>query len=124
MGVRPVGVSLGSLSKYFPQHEIEAILRASGREGQRRRKLPTLDLMYYLIALGLHASEGCRSVLRRIMLRRGGREETSSGCAATRRLRKVGLDWDGSRSVHCTRWLSGRSRRDRVWERGTDAGAW
>jgi hypothetical protein len=37
MGVRPVGVSLGALSKFFPQREIEAILRASGREGQRRR---------------------------------------------------------------------------------------
>jgi len=67
-------VSLGSLSKFFPQHEIEAILRASGREGQRRRKLPALDLMYYLIALGLHASEGCRSVLRRVLLRRHEQE--------------------------------------------------
>lgn len=74
MGVRPVGVSLGSLSKFFPQHEIEAILQASGRDGQRRRKLPTLDLMYYVIALGLHASEGCRSVLRRVLLGRHGRE--------------------------------------------------
>jgi Insertion element 4 transposase N-terminal/Transposase DDE domain len=75
MGVRPVGVNIGSLNKFFPQHEIETILRASGREGQRRRKLPALDLMYYLIALGLHASEGCRSVLRQIMVRKGGRED-------------------------------------------------
>ena len=52
MGVRPVGVSIGSLSKFFPQQEIEAILRASGREGHRRRKLPALDLVYYVIALG------------------------------------------------------------------------
>lgn len=74
MGVRPVGVSLGSLSKFFPQHEIEAILRASGRDGQRRRKLPGLDLMYYVIALGLHASEGCRSVLRRVLLDRQARK--------------------------------------------------
>lgn len=74
MGVRPVGVSIGALSKFFPQQEIEAILRASGREGKRRRKLPALDLMYYLIALGLHASEGCRSVLRRILVRRGTQE--------------------------------------------------
>lgn len=74
MGVRPVGVSLGALSKFFPQHEIEAILRASGREGERRRKLPALDLMYYLIALGLHASEGCRSVLRRVLLRKQERQ--------------------------------------------------
>ena len=74
MGVRPVGVSIGALSKFFPQQEIEGILRASGREGKRQRKLPALDLMYYLIALGLHASEGCRSVLRRILVRRGTQE--------------------------------------------------
>jgi len=71
MGVGPVGVSIGSLSKFFPQQMIEAVLEATGRAGKRQRKLSALDLMYYLIALGLHASEGCRSVLRRILVRRG-----------------------------------------------------
>jgi len=33
----------------------------------RRRKLPLLDLMYYLIALGPHVSEGCKVVLRRVV---------------------------------------------------------
>ncbi len=75
MGVRPVGVSLGSLSKFFPRHEMEAILHASGRGGQRHRRLPALDLMYYLVALGLHASEGCRAVLRKIVLRRSARAD-------------------------------------------------
>ena len=74
MGGSPVGVSIGSLSKFFPQHQVEAILRASGREGQRRRKLPALDLVYCVIALGLHASEGCRSVLRRVLLSRRARD--------------------------------------------------
>lgn len=84
MGVRPVGVTLGSLSKYFPQQQIEAILRASGREGTRRRKLPNLELMYYLIALGLHASEACRSVLRRIMVGRrvGDVDDFETVCSA------------------------------------------
>jgi hypothetical protein len=31
--------------------------------------------MYYLIALGLHASEGCRAVLRKIVVRRGARPD-------------------------------------------------
>lgn len=75
MGVRPVGVSIGALSKFFPEREVEAILEATGRAGKRRRKLPALDLMYYLIALGLHASEGCRSVLRRILLRKGAKQD-------------------------------------------------
>jgi hypothetical protein len=71
MGVRPVGVSLGSLSKFFPPQQIEEILRANKREEKRRRKLPSLELMYLLIALGLHASEGCRAVLRRVLLQKG-----------------------------------------------------
>lgn len=71
MGVRPVDVSLGGLAKFFPPHQIEEILRVNKREEKRRRKWPSLELMYFLIALGLHASEGCRSVLRRVLLRRG-----------------------------------------------------
>jgi len=103
MGVRPVGVSLGALSKFFPQHEIEAILRASGREGQRRRKLPALDLMYYLIALGLHASEGCRSVLRRVLLRRQEREaeeieELCTDSAISQGRRRLG--WQPLRALY------------------------
>jgi hypothetical protein len=75
MGTRPVGVSLGALSKFFPAEQIEEILRANGRVEKRRRKLPALDLMYFLIALGLHASEGCRAVLRRVVLRKSSAED-------------------------------------------------
>lgn len=77
MGMRPVGVSLGALSKFFPAEQIEEILRTNKRIEKRRRKLPALELMYFLIALGLHASEGCRAVLRRVLLRKGsvGEEE-------------------------------------------------
>ncbi len=103
MGVRRVGVTLGSLSKYFPQQQIEAILHASGREGVRRRKLPTLELMYYLIALGLHASEGCRAVLRRVLLRKGSVEddeyETVCSAAAITQGRKR-LGWEPLRDLY------------------------
>src|SRR5215470_3357895 len=83
MGGRPVGVTLGSLSQFFPGHEIESILETYGSAGQRRRKLPALDLVYYLVALGLFASEGCRSVLRRVLLRRdtGTGEELEALCS-------------------------------------------
>jgi hypothetical protein len=70
MGKGPVGVSLGALSKFFPAEQVEEILRAHGRVEQRRRKLPALELMFYLVALGLYASDGCRAVLRRVVLRR------------------------------------------------------
>ncbi len=105
MGVRRVGVTLGSLSKYFPQQQIEAILRASGREGPRRRKLPTLELMYYLIALGLHASEGCRAVLRRVLLRKRSVEEDEyeavcSAAAITQGRKRLG--WEPLRDLYRT----------------------
>ncbi|MGZ5445397.1 MAG: IS4 family transposase [Thermoanaerobaculia bacterium] len=105
MGVRPVGVSIGSLSKFFPQHEIEAILRASGREGQRRRKLPALDLVYYVIALGLYASEGCRSVLRRVLLSRRARdgEEIERLCSdAAISQGRTRLGWQPLRALYET----------------------
>jgi hypothetical protein len=105
MGVRPVGVSIGSLSKFFPQHEIEAILRASGREGQRRRKLPGLDLVYYVIALGLYASEGCRSVLRRVLLSRRARdgEEIERLCSdAAISQGRTRLGWQPLRALYET----------------------
>jgi Insertion element 4 transposase N-terminal/Transposase DDE domain len=75
MGERPVDVSLGALVKFFPARQIEEILRANKREEKRRRKLPSLELMYLLIALGLYASEGCRAVLRRVLVRRGSAAE-------------------------------------------------
>jgi hypothetical protein len=55
MGRSPVGVTLGALSRYFPRDEVESILLEQGKEGVRRRKLPSVELMYYLIALGLNA---------------------------------------------------------------------
>lgn len=121
MGVRPVGVTLGSLSKFFPEQQIEAILRASGREGVRRRKLPALEVMYFLIALGLHASEGCRSVLRRVLLRRGSRQDDDydavcSAAAITQGRARLG--WQPIRDLYeaVARPLATRSSRG-AWYR-------
>ena len=92
MGVRPVGVSIGSLSKFFPQQVIESILRETDREGQRRRKLPSLELMYFVIALGLYASEGCRRFFEESSFAGVGRKrKISTGSVLTRQSRKVGL---------------------------------
>jgi hypothetical protein len=76
-------VTLGSLSKFFPEQEIAAILETYASPGGRRRKLPRVDLVYYLVALGLFASEGCRSVLRRVLLRRDAEtgEELDALCS-------------------------------------------
>lgn len=85
-------MSIGSLSKFFPQQVIESILRETGREGQRRRKLPSLELMYFVIALGLHASEGSEQFFEEFSFADAARKrKISTGSVATRPSRKVGL---------------------------------
>ena len=94
-------LSIGSIAKFFPQKQIEEILRASGREGQRRRKLPAMDLMYYLVALGLHASEGCRSVLRKVLLRKGSIEdEQVDRISSDSAISQARLGWEPLRALY------------------------
>jgi AcrR family transcriptional regulator len=71
MGVRrnPVGISLGAITRYFPVKLVEAILEQTGRQSVRRRRLPAPLMMYYMVALGLFFSDGCREVLRRVSRR-------------------------------------------------------
>lgn len=72
MGVkrgRPVGISLGAVTRFFPVELIDWILEETGRQSARRRKLPATEMMYFVIALGLFFSEGCREVLRRVLRR-------------------------------------------------------
>ena len=101
MGRGPVGVTLGALSRYFPREEVESILLEQGKEGVRRRKLPSVELMYYLIALGLNASEGCRAVLRKVLVRSKQDPElgvicTDSGISQARKR----LGWKPLRSLY------------------------
>lgn len=69
MGVKrgPVGISLGSITRYFPIAEIERILIETGRQSQRIRKLPAELMVYWTVAFGLFQSEGAREVLRRVV---------------------------------------------------------
>ena len=67
MGVSHVGeITLGSITQFFPSELIEKILGETERQSKRKRQLPAPMMVYYIIALGLYMSEGCRSVLRRV----------------------------------------------------------
>jgi len=60
-------VGLGVLAEAFPEEKIRAALMATGRQSQRTRQLPAAMMVYYVIALGLFVSVGCRDVLRRLL---------------------------------------------------------
>src|SRR5436309_2823523 len=51
----------------FPLEKIREILKATGREEKRKRQLPAVMMVYYVVALGLFVSVGCREVLRRLL---------------------------------------------------------
>src|ERR1043166_3616643 len=60
-------VGIGVLAEAFPLETVRAILKATGREGRRKRLLPASMMVYYVIALGLFVGVGCREVLRRLL---------------------------------------------------------
>jgi hypothetical protein len=60
-------VRLKVLEEAFPASKIEAILGQLNRQSVRVRKLPATMMVYYVIALGLFVSVGCREVLRRLL---------------------------------------------------------
>ena len=60
-------VGLGVLAEAFPVEKVKAALIATGRQGKRKRQLPSMMMAYYVIALGLFVSVGCREVLRRLL---------------------------------------------------------
>ena len=60
-------VRLEVLDEAFPVSKIESILGQMNRQSVRVRKLPATMMVYYVIALGLFVSVGCREVLRRLL---------------------------------------------------------
>src|SRR5205823_9361463 len=66
-GFRASEVRLEVLDEAFPFSKIERILEELNRQSVRVRKLPATMMVYYVIALGLFVSVGCREVLRRLL---------------------------------------------------------
>src|SRR5215210_5058207 len=60
-------VRLEVLDEAFPVSKIESILGQMNRQSVRVRKLPATMMVYYVIALGLFVSVGCREVLGRLL---------------------------------------------------------
>lgn len=56
-------ISLGVLTKYFPLAKVQAVLKATGKGGQRKRALPPHAMVYYVIAMALYMGSSCQAVL-------------------------------------------------------------
>lgn len=57
-------ISLGVLSEKIPVERVDRVLRETGRETQRHRKLPMRVTVYYVIALALYMQVSYGEVLR------------------------------------------------------------
>ncbi len=57
-------ISLGVITKMFPLHHVQSILRETGRESIRQRQLPAHVVFYYVIALALFSQVSYGEVLR------------------------------------------------------------
>lgn len=94
-GAAPV-IDLGSMSSAFPLADVQRILEETKRSSQRRRKLPAYMMTYYVIALGLMASEGTREVLRHLLdrfrERPNWRGVLASEAAITKARQRLGVE--------------------------------
>ena len=64
-GIRPSDhISLGVIARTFPPDRVRQVLVEAGKASERHRDLPAQVMVYYAIALALHAGSGTREVLR------------------------------------------------------------
>ena len=57
-------ISLGVVSERIPRSEVRRVLRETGRESERRRKLPMHVMVYYVVAMALYMQVSYGEVLR------------------------------------------------------------
>lgn len=57
-------ISLGVIASRIPLREVEKVLEETGRQSERRRKLPAQVMVYYVIALALYMQSSYGEVLR------------------------------------------------------------
>ncbi len=57
-------ISLGVITRWFPRHKIDRVLRDCRRASRRQRDLPAHVMVYYVIALALFMQSSYREVLR------------------------------------------------------------
>ena len=60
-------MSLGVITRFFPDQKIQLALEETGRASERERELPAQVMVYYVIALALYMNSSYREVLRCVL---------------------------------------------------------
>jgi hypothetical protein len=116
-------ISLGVISKTFPDSAIGAVLARTGKASVRQRDLPAQVVVYYVIALALYMQSSYREVLRCLLEgvqwlcdpSAGARVAGKSGISQAR----TRLGWEPLRQLHddLVKPIAVRSTRG-AWYRG------
>ncbi|MGH9477504.1 MAG: IS4 family transposase [Terriglobales bacterium] len=97
-------VSLGVISKSFPEEAVRAVLIDTGRTSRRQRDLPAQVVVYYVIALALYMQSSYREVLRCLLegvqwLRDPSAQTRVAGRSGISQARSR-LGWEPLRQLH------------------------
>ena len=97
-------ISLGVIAKTFPQHQVEEVLKRTGRESARHRDLPAHVVVYYVIALALYMQVSYREVLRCLLegvqWLKARTVETKVAVKSSISEARVRLGWEPVRQLH------------------------
>ena len=91
-------VNLGALTQIFPRELLTEVLEETGRQSQRRRKLPGQVMMYYVMAMTLFMTVSCEEVLRllleglRPLLPEGEKLNVATSSAISQARHRLGVD--------------------------------
>jgi hypothetical protein len=115
-------ISLGVITKTFPDSAIGAVLARTGKASVRQRDLPAQVVVYYVIALALYMQSSYREVLRCLLEGVQWLRDPSSGVRVAGKSgisqARTRLGWEPVRQLHdeLVKPIAGRSTRG-AWYR-------
>ena len=87
LGQQPTAERMRAVKRIISRRDVQAVLRQTGQDRRRCRRLPPWFMVWFVIALGLFCSDCYRQVYRWLQVfRRRGTPGRSTLCAARQRL--------------------------------------
>jgi hypothetical protein len=110
-------LQVDALARVLPPEMIEAVLKESGRESDRERKLPATLVVWLVIGMGLYRHLSVENVLERIATTLKWRWRGSSPCATSLTTARDRLGWEAVRLLfrRFAAHLSAKFRSKNLW---------